>query len=110
MSNSVDINELEVLQEQFFKKKGIKEKSYLKLTKAQKNRQNYSSTDTKLSDMEMKHKSRVYEKQLKFWNERIRLNDKFEFDKEEKLKQQNMLDNNRRKGMRSMDQEMFTKL
>ena len=53
--------------------------------------------------MEMKHKSRVYEKQLKFWNERIRLNDKFEFDKEEKLKQQNMLDNNRRKGMRSMD-------
>ena len=34
MSNSVDINELEVLQEQFFKKKGIKEKSYLKLTKA----------------------------------------------------------------------------
>ena len=96
-------NELEVLQEQFFRKKGIQQKSYLKLTKAQKNRQNYSSTDTKLSDMEMKHKSRVYERQLKFWNERIRLNEQDQLDKVEKEKHQAMLDNHRRDNIRSMD-------
>lgn len=103
MQTSNSANELEVLQEQFFRKKGIQQKSYLKLTKAQKNRQNYSSTDTKLSDMEMKHKSRVYERQLKFWNERIRLNEQDQLDKVEKEKHQTMLDNHRRDNIRSMD-------
>ena len=34
MQTSNSANELEVLQEQFFRKKGIQQKSYLKLTKA----------------------------------------------------------------------------